>query len=147
MGPDGAYEALQQLRARGVGGVASVREVEENVEVAGTPRPLADRELEVIAGIRVKLGSRFCRRCDYCQPCPNEVPISLLLQVEGIRKRVGEPMMRTASWQGVFKKARACDQCGTCEPRCPFDLPIRDLVREARQDLARILNELEGECR
>jgi predicted aldo/keto reductase-like oxidoreductase len=120
-------------------GVASVREVRQNAGVARTPRSLTEREREVIAGIRATLGSRFCRRCDYCQPCPNAVPISLLLQVEGIRKRVGEPTMRTASWLDVLKKAAACDECGTCEPRCPFDLPIRDLVSKAREDLIRIL--------
>ena len=26
-----------------------------------------------------------------------------------------------------------CEGCGVCEQRCPFDLPIRQMVRSARQ--------------
>ncbi|HVP57655.1 MAG TPA: aldo/keto reductase [bacterium] len=121
-------------------GVASVSEVRENAAIARTPRPLRRRELEGIAAIKASLGPRFCRRCDYCQPCPNGVPISMLLQVDAIRKRLGEPALRAPSWQDVLKKAVDCDQCGTCEPRCPFELPIRELVKQARENLIQILD-------
>jgi hypothetical protein len=120
-------------------GVATAAQVRQNVSVARSPRPLAAADLALIAAIRANLGGRYCRRCDYCQPCPNEIPISLLLQVEGIRKRVGESAMRTDSWRGVLSKADACDQCGTCEPRCPFALPVMGLLKQARESLGRIL--------
>jgi predicted aldo/keto reductase-like oxidoreductase len=28
-------------------------------------------------------------------------------------------------------KASACIQCGACEPRCPYGLPIRQMLKEA----------------
>ena len=26
-----------------------------------------------------------------------------------------------------------CEGCGICEPRCPFDLPIRQMIENAQQ--------------
>ena len=31
-------------------------------------------------------------------------------------------------------KASACIECGACEPRCPYELPIREMVKRAAQE-------------
>ena len=120
-------------------GMATVDEVRRNVAVASDLRDLTESELEAMDRIRDDLGKRFCRRCDYCQPCPNDIPISLLLHVDSIRKRTGAEMMRTDSWRDVLNRANRCDQCGHCEERCPFGLPVKDLIRTSRETLEEIL--------
>jgi len=30
-------------------------------------------------------------------------------------------------------KASACIGCGACEKRCPYDLPIREMLKDAAQ--------------
>jgi predicted aldo/keto reductase-like oxidoreductase len=120
-------------------GVATAGEVQRNVAVAEGKRELSAEDLAAAAAIKDTLGRNFCRRCDYCQPCPHDVPISFLLQVRSISRRMGEPLMRTDSWRDILRRAVACDQCGACEERCPFALPIRELLSDARQNLSEIL--------
>jgi predicted aldo/keto reductase-like oxidoreductase len=119
--------------------MASVEEVRSNVKVAETPRPLTRDEADRAVRIKRELGQRYCRRCDYCQPCPNTIPIAFALHIPSIRKRVGDVMMRTDAYRDLYGKLKTCDECGTCEERCPFDLPVRDLIKESRETLAEVL--------
>ena len=120
-------------------GMAAVDEVRRNVAVAENPGPLTEAEIKQAAGIKADLGARYCRRCDYCQPCPNEIPIAFALHIPSIRKRMGDAMMKTDVYGGLYEKLKTCDECGTCEERCPFHLPIRDLIKESRAIFAEVL--------
>jgi predicted aldo/keto reductase-like oxidoreductase len=40
---------------------------------------------------------------------------------------------------GVIEKAETCIQCGECESRCPYHLPIRELLPEKTASLAKLL--------
>jgi predicted aldo/keto reductase-like oxidoreductase len=120
-------------------GMAALDEVRKNIAVAQDPVPLTDEEIRQAAEVKRELGNRYCRRCDYCQPCSNEIPIAFALHIPSIRRRVGDAMMRTDAYRDLHDKLKACDECGTCEDRCPFGLPIRDLIRESRATLADVL--------
>ncbi|MFH1311704.1 MAG: aldo/keto reductase [Candidatus Eisenbacteria bacterium] len=120
-------------------GMAAVDEVDRNVEAASDLRPLTAAELDDAERTRTELGKTFCRRCDYCQPCPKDIPIALMLHIDSIRKRVGETFMRNEEYRDVLDKANGCDECGQCEERCPFDLPVRDLIKESRDALRQVL--------
>ncbi len=120
-------------------GMATADEVRRNVEVAGDPKALTAEELRIAAAEKKRLGTRYCRRCDYCQPCPSEIPIAFAMHIASIRARMGDAMMQTDFIKSVHEKVGNCTECGECEERCPFDLPVRDLVREARDTLAEVL--------
>jgi predicted aldo/keto reductase-like oxidoreductase len=120
-------------------GMATLAELRENCAVASAPRPLTAAELETAAAIKQRIGTRYCRRCDYCQPCSREIPIAFLLHIPSIRKRIGDTMMARDTYRELFEKAGSCDDCGQCEERCPFGLPVRDLMEESRQVLAEVL--------
>jgi predicted aldo/keto reductase-like oxidoreductase len=120
-------------------GMAGVDEVRKNVAVAASPSPLTREDIAHAARIKKDLGARYCRRCDYCQPCPNEIPIAFALHIPSVRKRVGDAMMRTEVYRKLYEKLEACDECGTCQERCPFDLPVMDMIKESRSILAGVL--------
>ena len=109
-------------------GMMSIREVEENVSVASGPTILSPSELRLIEEDRVTLGDEFCRGCNYCQPCPQEIPISMLLRWEVLEKRMGWSSRFDTWFQEGVAKAATCLNCGECESRCPYHLPIRELV-------------------
>ena len=121
-------------------GMATLDEVRSNVAVASDPRPLSREEREVAKVARGTIGTRYCRRCDYCQPCPNDIPIAFMLHIPSIRKRIGDSMMKTNIYRDLLQKGRSCDDCGQCEERCPFNVPVRDLIKESRQILSEVLD-------
>jgi predicted aldo/keto reductase-like oxidoreductase len=120
-------------------GVASVEEVRLNVEAARRAQELTDEDLTRIDEVRREAGRFYCRRCDYCQPCETGIPISFLLHMQTIRERIGDGHMRGDIFRNILKKAQDCTECGECEERCPFALPVRDLVKQARELLEGVL--------
>ena len=57
-------------------GMCSEQEVKENVSAVCDKTPLTETELAEIENIRRELGTNFCRRCNYCQPCAAGINIS-----------------------------------------------------------------------
>ncbi len=125
-------------------GMMSRAEVAENVTVASGASTLHQDELQLIEQDRRALGDQFCRACNYCQPCPQDIPISTVLRWEVTVKRMGwVPRIVDRLKEGVAK-ATTCIECGDCESRCPYHLPIRDLLpRKA----ASLQESLESETR
>jgi predicted aldo/keto reductase-like oxidoreductase len=109
-------------------GMMSIKEVEENVTVASGSNILSPAELRLIEEDRVTLGDKFCRGCNYCQPCPQEIAISMLLRWEVFEKRMGWSSRFDTRFREGMAKATTCLDCGECESRCPYHLPIRELI-------------------
>jgi uncharacterized protein len=123
-------------------GMQLVSEVKENVAVCGGSLELSKEEIASIEEDRSALGKEFCAACDYCQPCPAGIPISFVLRTE-------MSTLRRMGWtEGVVKQTRevaprvaACLDCGACETRCPYQLPIRQLLPEKMDALLKRLEE------
>jgi predicted aldo/keto reductase-like oxidoreductase len=108
-------------------GVASLDELNENLKYAENTEPLTPQELKGFEEEVAALGKDFCRRCSYCMPCPNDIIIPVMIQLiwqmmkgcsyEDLpdrKKKLGENLM--IWWQ-------ACEECGQCEEKCPYNLP------------------------
>jgi L-lactate utilization protein LutB len=44
--------------------------------------------------------------------------------------RLPSNQLYSGFWSAVMDKAAACSLCGECEERCPYHLPIRDMIAE-----------------
>ena len=78
---------------------------------------------------RRELGTRFCRRCEYCQPCPQGVRITYAMMYRVVAKRMS-PAKAVAFSGGTMETVRACIECGECASRCPYNLPIPEMLQE-----------------
>ena len=116
-------------------GVATVEEVEENCKIWQGDLTLSKEELELIEKDRQTLGDQFCRGCDYCQPCPQDVPISTILRTEQFLQRTGWSERTVKRIREVKEKLDTCINCGTCESRCPYNLPIQELLTKTMENL------------
>ncbi len=117
-------------------GVMSTAEIDENWDVWQGDLTLTAEELELIERDKTELGSQFCRGCNYCQPCPQDIPISYILRAEKqTLRRMGWSDSRVESLKKAFEKAETCIECGACESRCPYELPIIRLLPEAMASL------------
>jgi predicted aldo/keto reductase-like oxidoreductase len=92
-----------------------------------------EREKAEIEEIRSTYGRRFCRRCDYCQPCTEDIPIQQILGIRSMVKRMGIHVLKKGWVAEAVAQARNCSECGECMTRCPYGLPIPDLIRENLQ--------------
>ncbi|MEE4235446.1 MAG: aldo/keto reductase [Anderseniella sp.] len=111
-------------------GIQKVEEIEEIVAIVESRDwALTPQEQQEIAARRAELGTQFCRQCGYCQPCPQEIPISMVMISNGMWKLW--PRETCFNWMGrVTDAARNCIQCGECETRGPYHLPIREMITE-----------------
>ena len=113
-------------------GIEKPQEIEEIVKILEAPQMTAAEQAEM-QRLREELGTRFCRRCDYCQPCNEEIPISTVMTSSSFLKRMPREWFFTGMFAKVFERAANCTECGDCEERCPYQLPIREMIAEQIQ--------------
>lgn len=122
---------LQYPNVVPIPGIERMPEIEEIVRIVEGPAELTDDEKTEIERIRKETGSRFCRRCDYCQPCTVGIPISVVLAFPTMVTRMpGESLFSGGFIAKALEKAAECTQCGLCEERCAYQLPIMELVAQ-----------------
>ena len=110
-------------------GMAAMEEVEQNLAAANDENPLSQEELAAMERVRKELGQNFCRRCNYCQPCSAGVNISGAFLFEGYYNRYGLQDWAKGRYLAMPKTASDCVDCGLCEERCPYHLPIREMLK------------------
>lgn len=124
------YVAASDAIDISIPGMGDVEEVERNAAVGEQLSPLSPEELERCRSIRAELGTQFCRRCGYCAPCTVGIDIPQnFLMVNYLRKYDLEGWAK-GRYAGLAHHAGECIQCGACESRCPYDLPIRAMLQD-----------------
>jgi predicted aldo/keto reductase-like oxidoreductase len=110
-------------------GIETIEQVEEIVGLLEAPLDISANEHAEMELIRTELGTKFCRQCGYCQPCPNGVSISLIM-IAPIMWKLWPRESLTSSWyKNAIESGSRCVQCGECEDKCPYQLPIREMIR------------------
>ncbi len=115
-------------------GLRSTKQVDYVVEVAEDFKELTSKEKKAYKFGKLP-SEPFCRECQLCMPCPDGVEISQILRWDtyysfyNIRKwtRDQYPKLRT--------RASSCTECGQCEEKCPYDLPVITMLKEAEKRL------------
>jgi len=80
--------------------------------------------------MKSELDQRTCRRCRYCEPCPNGVQIGMLLHGRTIVRRMGPERFKEWGAKEIIASAANCTECEECIAKCPYRLPIPELIRE-----------------
>jgi predicted aldo/keto reductase-like oxidoreductase len=92
---------------------------------------LSEEEQQQFTKSEVILGDSYCRECGYCLPCPEEMDIPAILRMErtctvyGLKEWIREEVAR------LKINTEVCPACGICEERCPYNLPVREMVSVA----------------
>ena len=112
-------------------GMADAKEIEQNLAAGENTAPLTAEEQKKVEEVRQTLGTQFCRRCNYCAPCTVGINIPSVFLFQGYLDRYGLADWAKDRYGAMAVKASACVECGACEPRCPYGLPIRQMLKEA----------------
>lgn len=113
-------------------GVETCEQVRELVELTEHPPVLTESDRDEMESIRKELGTRFCRACNYCQPCPQDIKIYEVLWLPVYLKQWTINRVLTRERIEMVRHATNCTECGECEQRCPFDLEIVDGLQHCR---------------
>lgn len=114
-------------------GMASVREVEENVMLFTQRQPLSTTERKQLDDEVSALGKAFCRRCSYCMPCENGIMIPFVHMIH--MKCYGKPVNDDVTYtlelaKRMLPALEKCTACGQCVEKCPYDIPTPQRVKE-----------------
>ena len=115
-------------------GMYSVEEVAQNAAAAENTAPFTAEEISAIEKIRSELGTTFCRRCGYCAPCSVGINIPNMFVFHGYLSRYGLQDWAKDRYAAMPAKAGNCVECGICETRCPYQLPIRSMLKKVAED-------------
>ncbi len=120
-------------------GMNSIKMVEENVGFASSTDFLKEDEIELINRIineRRKKGEIPCTGCEYCLPCPQNIPIPFIFKLFNEYILLGSEIPKNkykdigSAEDDLRKKGDACLECGKCEEKCPQKINIRDLLKK-----------------
>jgi predicted aldo/keto reductase-like oxidoreductase len=111
-------------------GMRSEAEADEIVRLYRDPPALTDGQKREMEEIRSELGTKFCRRCEYCRPCQQGIDVPTVLGMWSYVKRL-RPEIIIGLADANMKKVEDCIDCGECVERCPYELPIPELIQES----------------
>ena len=114
-------------------GFDSIESVDEIVSIYGQDNIVTPKDLEIMDDYRKRLGSQFCRRCEYCMPCEQGVVITPGMNYRLVASRMS-PAVSVDFAKVAMESIKLCTSCGACVLRCPYELPIPEILK-ANYDL------------
>jgi len=110
-------------------GFDSEASVDEIVSLYTEENSIDETKQKRMEAYRHELGQRFCRRCEYCQPCPSGVMVTTAMGYPLIASRMA-PQTAVQFAGQAMETVPLCEECGECEEKCPYDLSIMQMIRE-----------------
>jgi predicted aldo/keto reductase-like oxidoreductase len=77
----------------------------------------------------------FCRECEICMPCPEGVEIPTILRWSTYHTFYDIKEWTREQYPKLRTRANSCTECRECEKRCPYHLPVIDMLNEAEKML------------
>lgn len=115
-------------------GMKNEEEVRKNAQIGHAPQALDGKGYEALKKLGEQIGKEYCHRCGYCLPCSQGIFII------GIMDLLKTPITTLERKRVAYKNfvdskgtspASSCIECRECVARCPFDLPIPELMSQA----------------
>jgi predicted aldo/keto reductase-like oxidoreductase len=113
-------------------GIEKVEEIEEIIDIVNGSWELTLNEQQKMDNLRMQLGTRLCRLCVKCLPCPQGVIIPHIMIIPIFWKLWPQEELLSSNheYRQSFESGKNCNQCGECEEKCPYNLPIRKMITE-----------------
>jgi len=106
---------------------------------------MTEAEQSEMQRLRGELDSTICRRCDYCLPCPEGIPISLVMDFNCYTRSMPSENIFSGHFAEGLAKAAECTKCGDCDERCPYHLPVQEMIAEYVERYETMKKEYQGQ--
>lgn len=97
--------------------------------------PLEERDYSgVLGSLSMFSGKAGCMYCNHCLPCPAKIDIAAVNKYFDLVTPGTKPADSVRDhYLSLSHTAGACLGCGACESRCPFSVPVRERMKEAKR--------------
>lgn len=124
-----SFKYLRQYpEAIPIPGFESCGQVDQILSIYEQPNLMSEQDLAVMENYRSELGRIFCRRCEYCQPCPQGVIITPAMGYPIFVRRMSAPVAVEFA-RKAMESVPNCTGCGDCVKRCPYELKIPEIIK------------------
>lgn len=117
-----------------VTGLKSIEEVETAVQVGNEYKKLTRAEKNHFS---IQFYGKHCRDCGLCLPCPQNIDIAAVLRFHTLSATYGLKNWAKKLYNGLEVNVNKCTECDECEPKCPYNLPILSMLKDAQACLQR----------
>lgn len=74
-----------------------------------------------------------CMYCSHCAPCPEQIDVASVTKFLNLAKAQGTVPETVREHYAVLPHhAGECVECGACETRCPFQVPVMENMKSAK---------------
>jgi predicted aldo/keto reductase-like oxidoreductase len=108
-------------------GVSSVDELKKLTAYSSAGRE--ERDYSFIADMHFEEMLGKCVYCNHCLPCPSNIDIARVNKFLDLA-RIGDRLARQ-HYLNLEHKAGECIECASCEENCPFQVAVREKMKEA----------------
>ena len=110
-------------------GFDSPESVEQILKIYESPNSVTEEDLAAMEAVRNELGGQFCRRCEYCMPCPFgvNIPGGMIYPLQASRM---SPEVSRDFAAPAMDTLPQCTECGVCMTKCPYTLPIPEMLKK-----------------
>ncbi|ADQ14418.1 aldo/keto reductase [Halanaerobium hydrogeniformans] len=122
-------------------GMSNFEQVKENIQIAEESEIglLNESDFEMMAKAAEKMrGPISCTRCEYCLPCPEGINIPRIFYLYNKAILLDEAEKMAEKYYKLDEETRAdnCIECQQCEPACPQNLEIIELLKKTEKFFA-----------
>ncbi|PWM98709.1 MAG: aldo/keto reductase [Massilioclostridium sp.] len=126
------YALTRPAVATVMSGIHSMEELRANLEYETASEE--ERDYATAFASLPKISWKgHCMYCGHCAPCPKGIDIAAVTKFLNLAKAQGEiPETVREHYAALPHLASECVQCGQCEKRCPFEVPVRNNMKQAQ---------------
>lgn len=126
------YALTRPAAATVLAGARTVEELEESAGYGAAAQSEKDYAAAFAAFPKIRWQGH-CMYCGHCAPCPRGIDVATTMKFLNLAKAQGAvPETVREHYAALPKTAGACSQCGACEKRCPFGVPVIERMKEAK---------------
>lgn len=111
-------------------GMDKSEQIPDNLSVLQNLNKLTQEELNLLLHEKEELGDSFCRRCEYCMPCPEGLPVTFLHLLSAYYFRYDLRDWAYERIKSLPKSYKDCTACGACIKKCPYDLDSPEIFKD-----------------
>jgi len=121
-------------------GIQHEHELDEFLGYMDNPPVINSDLMQQIVSDCEELKGGFCRGCGYCMPCPMGIEINQAARMSQLIRRSPYQNFLGDVWQKKMAKIESCTNCGQCLSRCPYGLPVPELLKKNYEDYKKVIS-------